>query len=113
MNILNIIIKFWQGRLPLWKSYWIVGELFNALIIIIIINIELKFFNNINILNNIPSLNFNDLHFINKFIIFIWTVFITVGVWRSAEKYKGKLIWTVITLIVLSYRILLLKELLY
>ena len=113
MNIQNKIENFWQGKLTLWKSYWIVGELINALIVIIIFNIELRFFNNTKILENIPLLSFNDLHITNKFIILLWTIFITVGIWRSAENYQGRFIWTVLTLIVLSYRIFILKEIFY
>ena len=113
MNISNKLANFWQGNIALWKSYWIVGELINALIVIIIFNIELRFFNNTKILENIPLLSFNDLHITNKFIILLWTIFITVGIWRSAENYQGRFIWTVLTLIVLSYRIFILKEIFY
>ena len=113
MNITNILVKFWQGKITLWKSYWIIGELINALIVILIFNVELKFFNNTQLITNIPLLNLKDLHFTNKFIVFIWTIFITVGIWRSAENYRGKFIWTVLTLIALSYRIFILKEIFY
>ena len=61
MNIQNKLEDFWQGKIPLWKSYWIVGEVINAFIVIIIFNIELKFFNNTKIFQNIPLLSFNNL----------------------------------------------------
>ena len=110
MNITHILVKFWQGKIKLWKSYWIVGELINALVIITIFNIELRFFNNTNLFHNFPLLSFNDMHFFNKFIVLIWTIFITIGIWRSAERYKGRIIWIIITLIVLSYRLFILKD---
>ena len=88
----SLLYNFWFGKITLWKSYWIVGELINALIIIIIFNIELRFFNNAHLLLHMPLLNFSDLNFINKCIILIWTIFITVGIWRSAEKYNGKIV---------------------
>ena len=113
MNINKIILKFLKGKFPLWKSYWLVGELLNALIIIIIINIEISFFNNSNFISNIPFFNFTDLSLINRLIIFFWTIFITVGIWRSAENYKGNILWTILTLIVLSYRLFVLKEIFY
>ena len=114
MNILNDLgLKFWQGKVTLWKSYWIVGELLNAIILFIIFNIELKIFNNTNFFQNIPLLSFKNLHPFSKFIIFFWTIFITVGIWRSAEKYNGKLIWIILTLIVLSYRLFTIKEIIY
>tara|TARA_B100002003_G_C13943343_1_gene457688 strand:- start:405 stop:746 length:342 start_codon:yes stop_codon:yes gene_type:complete len=110
MIILNKIEDFWLGKIALWKSYWIIGELINALIVIIIFNIELKFFNNTLLFEKIPLLIFSHLHFTNKLIILLWSLFITVGIWRSAEKYQGRLIWTILTLVVLSYRLFSLRE---
>ena len=105
----NLLYNFWYGRITLWKSYWIVGELFNALMIILIFNIEINYFNNINIYSQLPFVNFDNFHFFNKIILIIWTIYITVGIWRSAEKYKGSFIWVVLTLIFLSYRIFTLR----
>ena len=113
MKTQNIFIKFWQGDISLWKSYWIVGELINSLIIIVIFNIELKLFNNIELFEKIPFFSFNNLHFINKLFIFLWSIYISVGIWRSAEKYKGKFIWVVLTLIALSYRIFTIRLIFY
>ena len=105
----SLLYNFWFGKITLWKSYWIVGELINALIIFLIFNIEINYFNNINIYNQLPFINFNNFHFFNKIILIIWTIYITVGIWRSAEKYKGSFIWVVLTLIFLSYRIFTLR----
>ena len=71
---------------------------------------------NLNILTNfenIPLMNLNDLHIINKLIILVWSIFITVGIWRSAENYQGRFIWITLTLIILSYRLFILKEIFY
>ena len=105
----SLLYNFWFGKITLWKSYWIVGELINALIIFLIFNIEINYFNNINIYNQLPFINFDNFHFFNKIILMIWTIYITVGIWRSAEKYKGSFIWVVLTLIFLSYRIFTLR----
>ena len=105
----NLLYNFWYGKITLWKSYWIVGELINALIIFLIFNIEMNYLNNINIYNQLPFINFDNFHFFNKIILIIWTMYITVGIWRSAEKYKGSFIWVVLTLIFLSYRIFTLR----
>ena len=35
----KIVKKFWKGHVILWKAYWLVGELLNALITVIILNI--------------------------------------------------------------------------
>ena len=104
----KICINFWNGNLPLWKSYWLVGELLNALMILIIVNIEIRILQN-NLINLLPFLNFNSFSFISKIIIVFWTFFITVGIWRSAEKYRGNIIWIILTLIFLSYRVFTLR----
>ena len=109
MNIANNLINFWQGKISLWKSYWIIGELINSLFILLMINIEIRIFKNSYILNNLPFLDFGNLNFITKIFILIWTIFITVGIWSSAEVYKGKFVWIVLTLIILSYRIFTLR----
>ena len=105
----SLLYNFWFGKITLWKSYWIVGELINALIIFLIFNIEINYLNNINIYNQLPFIHFDNFHFFNKIILIIWTIYITVGIWRSAEKYKGSFIWVVLTLIFLSYRIFTLR----
>ena len=107
MNIL--IEKFFCGKYPLWKSYWLVGELLNALVIFIIFNVEILFFNNNFIANTLPFVNFNNFNFLNKIIVILWTAFITIGIWRSAENFKGSFFWIVCTLIFLSYRVFSLR----
>ena len=109
----NFIINFWYGRISLWKSYWLIGELINSLVLLLIYNIEIRLLDNINLYNQMPLLNFTSFSLISKIVLFLWTVFITVGVWRSAEAYKGKFIWIVLTLILLSYRIFTLRIILY
>ncbi len=105
----NLIINFWNGKITLWKSYWIFGELINAFLIFLILSIEIKYFNNALIANQIPFFIFNDLSLLSKLSLTIWTIFITVGIWRSAEKYKGGFIWIALTLLFLSYRIFTLR----
>ncbi len=109
MKTLDIILNFWLGKVKLWKSYWIVGELFNSLFIIFICYMEINFYNNSILYSQLPLLNFNSFNFLNKVLFLIWSIFITVGIWRSAENYKGRIIWTVLTLIFLSYRIFSLR----
>jgi len=105
----NLIINFWNGKITLWKSYWIFGELINAFLIFLILSIEIKYFNNALIANQIPFFIFNDFSLLSKLSLTIWTIFITVGIWRSAEKYKGGFIWIALTLLFLSYRIFTLR----
>ena len=122
----KIILRFWRGDITLWRSYWLVGELLNAFFILLIFNIEIYIFNNNQFTSYLPFLNFSNFSLISKFLLIIWSVFITVGIWRSAENYKGNFLfnlinkifgsnisggffWIVITLIFLSYRIFSLR----
>ena len=101
----KIVKKFWKGHVILWKAYWLVGELLNALITVIILNIEIRIFNN-NLLGSlIPFINFEEFNFFSKITLIFWTLFITVGIWRSAENYKGPFYIIILTLIFLSYRL--------
>ena len=109
----NFIINFWYGKFTLWKSYWLFGELINSLVLLLIYNIEIRLLDNIDLYKQVPFLYFNDFSLISKIALFFWTIFITVGIWRSAEAYKGKFIWIVLTLILLSYRIFTLRIILY
>tara|TARA_Y100000588_G_scaffold249907_1_gene264432 strand:+ start:153 stop:482 length:330 start_codon:yes stop_codon:yes gene_type:complete len=104
-----MINDFWNGKIKLWKSYWIVGELLNALVILLIFNIDVRFLSNRINENFLPFFNFNDFSFFSKILLILWTIFITVGVWRSAENYKGNMIWVVLALMLLSYRIFSLR----
>ena len=109
----NFLNNFWLGKVSLWKSYWIIGELINSLVILLIYNVEIRFFRNMALHEGLPFLNFSNLSIISKITFFIWSIFITVGIWRSAEAYKGRIIWIILTLIVLSYRIFSLRILLF
>ena len=104
MNSNKIIKNFFEGRIKLWKSYWLVGELLNGIFLLIIFNLEIYFFNSNNSVSQIPFLDFTNLTLISKIAIFIWTIFISIGIWRSAENYKGNVIWIVLTFIIVAYR---------
>ena len=109
----NLIINFWYGRITLWKSYWLIGEFINSLVLLLIYNIEIRLLDNLDLYNKLLFINFTNFSLISKFTLFLWTIFITVGIWRSAETYKGRFIWVVLTLILLSYRIFTLRILFY
>ncbi len=104
MNNNKIIKNFFEGNVKLWKSYWIVGELLNGIFLLIIFNLEIYFLNTNSSVSQIPFLDFTNLTLISKISIFIWTIFISIGIWRSAENYKGSIFWIVLTFIVVAYR---------
>ena len=100
----QIVSDFWYGKIKLWKSYWLVGELLNGLVLLLIFNLEIYFFNTSSSVSQIPFLNFNNLTILSKIIIFSWTIFISIGIWKSAENYKGSIIWIILTFIIVAYR---------
>ncbi len=104
MNNTNLIKEFFYGRIKLWKSYWLVGELLNGIILLIIFNLEIYILNNGSSVSQIPFLDFTNLNFISKIFIFFWTIFISIGIWRAAENYKGSIIWIILTFIIIAYR---------
>tara|TARA_B100002051_G_C16338554_1_gene440516 strand:- start:64 stop:405 length:342 start_codon:yes stop_codon:yes gene_type:complete len=100
----QIVSDFWLGKVKLWKSYWLVGELLNGIVLLTIFNLEIYLFNTNSSVSQIPFLNFSNLTFLSKIIIFSWTIFISIGIWRSAENYKGSFIWIILTFIIVAYR---------
>ena len=104
MNNNKIIKNFFEGNIKLWKSYWLVGELLNGIFLLIIFNLEIYFFNTNSSVSQFPFLDFANLTLLSKISIFIWTIFISIGIWRSAENYKGSIIWIVLTFIIVAYR---------
>jgi len=105
----ELIIRFWRGKITLWRSYWLVGELFNALFVLAIFNFEIYLFGNNQFSSLLPFLDFSNFSLLSKLALIIWTVFITIGIWRSAENYKGSIIWIIATFLFLSYRIFTLR----
>ena len=107
--MIKLLYKFWPGEITLWKSYWLFGEILNAIFLFLLLNLEIYMFKNTGLFNNVLFFDFRNLTILSKVIIIIWTLFITVGVWRSAEKYKGNIIWVILTLLFLSYRVFTLR----
>ena len=105
----KIISNFWNGKITLWRSYWLVGELLNSLFILAIFNLEIYIFKNNQFSNSLPFLDFSNFSFLSKISLIIWTIFITVGIWRSAEKYSGSIVWIIATFLFLSYRVFSLR----
>jgi hypothetical protein len=105
----NIINRFWRGEITLWRSYWLVGELLNALFILGIFNLEIYLFGNNQFTNFLPFLDFSNFTTLSKIFLIIWSVFITIGIWRSAENYTGSVMWILATFLFLSYRIFTLR----
>ena len=109
----NLIKYFFNGKVSLWKSYWLIGELINGLVILLIFNLEIYLFGNDKFTNILPFLDFTNFSFFSKLLLIIWTVFITIGIWKSAENYKGNIVWIILTFLFLSYRVFALRLLFF
>ena len=105
----KIMNNFWNGKITLWRSYWLVGELLNALFILVVFNFEIYIFGNNQFSNSLPFLDFSNFSFLSKITLIIWTIFITIGICRSAENYKGSIVWILATFLFLSYRVFSLR----
>ena len=68
MTNTNIIKDFFEGKIKLWKSYWLVGELLNGIVLLIIFNLEIYFFNTDSSVSQIPFLDFTNLALILSLI---------------------------------------------
>ena len=104
MDVKKILVLFWYGKIKLWKAFWVIGILHALLLNYSIPLIEKYIFNKENIfiiveIQNfaIPVLDFIKIHFISKIILIFSTLFITIGIWRSAENYNGSFIIILLT----------------
>tara|TARA_B100000700_G_scaffold231735_1_gene256538 strand:+ start:923 stop:1243 length:321 start_codon:yes stop_codon:yes gene_type:complete len=77
----NFFVRFWSGQLSLPMSYWGVGIgigiLFSILVVIIVLGLGMH----------------DDAMW--GFII-PFQIFTVVGIWRSADRYKGPKFWAIL-----------------
>ena len=106
----KIIRVFWKGKIPLWKSFWLIMMGHSLLLQHIVRLVEYNLIGNTDIFliinygnTKIPLLNFAEISFFSKLIIISTTIFVTVGTWRSAENYKGSFWLIVITFFYIGY----------
>ena len=82
---MELISNFFNGNIKLWKSFWFVGFGYPYLlgivyaIVVYLLGLQLK-----DALYIIPS------------VFLACHILATIGVWRSANKYKGKKIFGIL-----------------
>tara|TARA_B100001741_G_C16488332_1_gene568391 strand:- start:234 stop:554 length:321 start_codon:yes stop_codon:yes gene_type:complete len=90
-NKKNFFVRFWNGQLSLPMSYWGVGVgigiLFSILVVIIIVMLGMH----------------DDAMW--GFII-PFQIYTVVGIWRSADRYKGPKFWAILAKIAVIIGIL-------
>ncbi len=75
---MNLLKKFYAGDIILWKSYWLVGVLFSLVVGAVAGLIMLS----------------TGIITLGKIFYGAWMIVSFVGVWRSADKYKGPRYWS-------------------
>ena len=73
--------KFLDGELSLPHSYWLVGVVYSF---------------GVGIILGIFMLGFNLPERAANVLALPWLVFITIGIWKSATKYKGPKFWAIL-----------------
>ena len=102
----SLINDFFEGKVKLWKSFWIAGELIYGFLLLVLLQLDKYFFSDLSEGSNYFSIfNLNNLSFLSKLFLILITLFISIGVWRAAENYKGNIIIILLVFIYYGYRV--------
>ncbi len=82
---MKLIGNFIDGNITLWKSFWIVGFCHPYAVGLICF-----------ILETLGLLELQGTLYTAPLIMLVPGIFATIGVWRSANKYKGKKIFGIL-----------------
>ena len=102
----QVIKDFFEGKIKLWKSFWIAGELIYGFLLLVLLQLDKYLFSELSERSNYLSiLNLNNLSFISKLFLISITIFISIGVWRAAENYRGSIFIILFIFIYYGYRV--------
>ena len=88
----NLFVAFWNGDVSLVKSYWLIGVLLTIGVVLVATFLVIAV----------------GWPYEAMFGIYIpWVIYITVGIWRSADKYKGPKFWAILAKIAMVIGVLL------
>ena len=103
---INLIQDFFEGKIKLWKSFWIAGELIYGFLLLVLLQLDKYLFSELSERSNYLSIfNLNNLSVISKLFLILITIFISIGVWRSAENYRGSIFIILFVFIYYGYRV--------
>ena len=106
MTNTNIIRDFLEGKIKLWKSFWIAGELIYGFLLLVLLQLDKYLFSELSERSNYLSIfNLNNLSLISKLFLILITIFISIGVWRAAENYRGSIFTILFVFIYYGYRV--------
>ena len=77
-NIKEIVINLWDGEIILWKTYW--GLVLPGVILSLVVELL------------VPEERYA-IHSFSNILCVIFSIFVLICVWRSANEYQGKKIW--------------------
>ena len=102
----SLIQDFFEGKVKLWKSFWIAGELIYGFLLLVLLQLDKYLFSELSERSNYLSIfNLNNLSVISKLFLILITIFISIGVWRSAENYRGSIFIILFVFIYYGYRV--------
>ena len=103
---INLIQDFFEGKIKLWKSFWIAGELIYGFLLLVLLQLDKYLFSELSERSNyLLNFNLNNLSIISKLFLILITIFISIGVWRAAENYRGSIFIILFVFIYYGYRV--------
>ena len=102
----QLIKDFFEGKIKLWKSFWIAGELIYGFLLLVLLQLDKYLFSELLERSIYLSIfNLSNLSVISKLFLILITIFISIGVWRSAENYRGSIFIILFVFIYYGYRV--------
>ena len=102
----SLIQDFLEGKVKLWRSFWIAGELIYGFLLLVLLQLDKYLFSDLSDMSkNLSIFNLNNLSFLSKLFLILITLFITIGVWRAAENYRGSIFVILLVFIYYGYRV--------
>lgn len=87
---MELIKALWHGDVSLAKTFWLYGACINLLFIIVFLYFEIQ-----------RQILFTPIGRILFWLFFlsstVYTPFILISIWRSANKYKGPSVYVILT----------------
>lgn len=84
----NIIVRLWRGEVPLWKTYWLYGSLAGVIINLSVTWLTYQIYYYRSNASDLSKFDVYAISYTILVIITLYTLLITVGVWRSANNYR-------------------------
>ena len=97
---------FFEGKVKLWKSFWIAGEMIYGFLLLVLLQLDKYLVSDLSERSNYLSIfNLNNLSLLSKLFLILITLFISIGVWRAAENYRGNIFIILLVFIYYGYRV--------